>query len=275
MDVLSFSKSGRRAKLQAAPLPAEWARILERNVFPYRGLPPEDQRELQGHIQVFLAEKEFEGCGGLEITDEIRVTIAAQACILLLHRETDYYPGLHTILVYPSTYVAHERRWSPGGLVTEGPEPRIGEAWRHGPVVLAWDEVEADAADVRDGHNVVFHEFAHKLDEEDGVEDGTPELTRRSMYLAWARVVSREYEQLRRDAESGRATVLDKYGAENPTEFFAVATECFFTKPVQLRRRHPELYSELAEFYCQDPARLAEGQERLRSSEPPRQRRQT
>jgi Mlc titration factor MtfA (ptsG expression regulator) len=256
--MLGFFKKSRRAKLRAEPFPKEWLRILERNVSMYGTLTPEDQRELREHVQVFLAEKEFEGCGGLEITDEIRVTIAAQACVLLLHRDTDYYPGLHTVLVYPSTYVAHMRRWSEGGFVTEGPQPRLGEAWPHGPVVLAWDEVQAEAADVRDGHNVVFHEFAHKLDEEDGADDGTPALPRRSMYLAWARVLGREYEQLRRDARRDRPTVLDKYGAENPTEFFAVATECFFTIPLQLRARHPELYAELAEFYCQDPARSAE-----------------
>lgn len=259
--MFSLFAKGRRAKLRATPLPAEWLLILQRNVSLYRRLPPEDQRELQGHIQVFLAEKEFEGCGGLEITDEIRVTIAAQACILLLHRETDYYPGLHTILVYPTCYVAEDRRFSPDGVVTEGPQARLGEAWQRGPVVLSWDEVLANAADVRDGHNVVFHEFAHKLDEEDGVEDGAPELPRRSMYVAWARVLGQEYERLCRDADAGRPTVLDTYGAENTAEFFAVATECFFTEPVQLLRRHPALYRELAEFYRQDPAGLASEEE--------------
>jgi Mlc titration factor MtfA (ptsG expression regulator) len=247
-------RGGRRDKLRAQPFPRDWLAILERNVPLYRRLPPEDQRELQGHIQVFLAEKEFEGCGGLEITDEIRVTVAAQACVLLLHRETDYYPGLYSILVYPSAYVAEARKRSPGGFVTEGPEARLGEAWEHGPVILSWDDVRAGAADARDGHNVVFHEFAHKLDEEDGADDGVPALPRRSMYVAWARVIGREYEQLRRDAERGRPTVLDKYGAENPTEFFAVATEAFFTRPALLRRRHPELYEELEEFFRQDPA---------------------
>jgi hypothetical protein len=255
--MFNLFKKGRRAKLRTAPFPAKWLLILQRNVSVYRRLPPEDQQELQGHIQVFLAEKDFEGCGGLEITDEIRVTIAAQACILLLHRETEYYPGLHTILVYPTSYVAEARQYSPAGFVVEGPQARLGEAWPHGPVVLSWDDVRANAADVRDGHNVVFHEFAHKLDEEDGVEDGTPDLPRRSMYVAWARVLGREYRRLCRDADAGRPTVLDTYGAENTAEFFAVATECFFTKPAQLLRRHPTLYRELAEFYRQDPASLA------------------
>ncbi len=259
--MLNLFRRARRAKLRATPLPPEWVGIIERNVPLYRQLPPEDQRELRGHVQVFLAEKEFEGCGGLAITDEIRVTIAAQACVLLLHRETDYYPGLTTILVYPTGYVADGWRVLPGGLVIEGPEARAGEAWKHGPVVLAWDEVQATAADIRDGHNVVFHEFAHKLDEEDGAGDGTPALARASMYVAWARVLEREYRRLRRDAEAGRPTVLDTYGAENEAEFFAVATECFFTKPAQLLRQHPELYRELAEFYRQDPAALADAAE--------------
>ena len=248
-------RNRKREKLRTQPFAAEWLAILERNVPLYRSLPPEDRRELQGHIQVFLSEKEFEGCGGLEMTDEIRVTIAAQACILLLHRETDYYPGLYTILVYPSAYVAQARKRSPGGFVTEGPEARLGEAWEHGPVILSWDDVRAAADDARAGHNVVLHEFAHKLDEEDGADDGVPALPR-GMYVAWARVIGREYEQLRRDAETGRPTVLDKYGAQNPTEFFAVATEAFFTRPALLRRRHPELYDELADFYQQDPAGL-------------------
>jgi Mlc titration factor MtfA (ptsG expression regulator) len=247
-------RNRRREKLRTRPFPPEWAAILERNMPLYGRLSPEDKRELQGHIQIFLAEKDFEGCGGLEITDEIRVTIAAQACILLLHRDTDYYPGLYSILVYPSAYVAEARTLSPGGFVTEGPQARLGEAWEHGPVILSWDDVRADATEFRAGHNVVFHEFAHKLDEEDGVDDGVPALPRRGMYVAWARVVGAEYERLRRDTAKGRPTVLDKYGAQNPTEFFAVATEAFFTRPGPLRRQHPELYEELAEFYRQDPA---------------------
>ncbi|NLW50243.1 MAG: zinc-dependent peptidase [Candidatus Brocadiaceae bacterium] len=141
--MLGFSKDRRRARLPEEPFPEEWLRILESSVPLYGELSPDDQRELRGHIQVFLAEKEFEGCGGLEITDEIRVTIAAQACFLLLHRKTDYYPGLYTVLVYPSSYVAHTRRWSAGGIVTEGPQVRLGEAWRHGPVVPARDRVRA------------------------------------------------------------------------------------------------------------------------------------
>jgi MtfA peptidase len=249
----------RRERLRATPVPDAWRAIVERNVALYRRLPEADRRELLAHIQVFLAEKHFEGCGGLELTDEIRVTIAAQACVLLLHRETDYYPECASILVYPHAYMAPVLEQSGYGVVHEGASARLGESWVRGVVVLSWDDVLAGAADVHDGHNVVLHEFAHQLDQEDGSGDGAPPLPRRSMYVAWARVLSAEYEALRADAASGRRSVLDHYGATNPAEFFAVASECFFEKPQQMRAKHPELYDELREFYAQDPLRLVGG----------------
>lgn len=234
--------------------PGAWSRILERNVPYYQRLPVEDQRELVGLVQIFLAEKEFEGCGGLEITDEIRVTIAAQACVLLLHRATDLYPMLQTILVYPHTYVAPENFHNPDGTVSEGGEARLGESWFRGPLVLSWDDVLQAAHDVRDGHNVVFHEFAHQLDSETGSTDGAPVLPKRSMYIAWARVLGGEYSALLDALEHHRQTVIDEYGATNPAEFFAVVTECFFENAVSLKTRHPGLYSQLVSFYKQDPA---------------------
>lgn len=240
-------------------MPDAWRAIVARNVALYRRLPEADQRELLGHVQVFLAEKHFEGCGGLALTDEIRITIAAQACVLLLHRETDYYPECASILVYPNAYVAPVLEQSGDGVVHEGASARLGESWVRGVVVLSWDDVLAGAADVHDGHNVVLHEFAHQLDQEDGSGDGAPPLPRRSMYVAWARVLSAEYAALRADAASGRRSVLDHYGATNPAEFFAVASECFFEKPTQMQAKHPELYDELREFYAQDPLRLAGG----------------
>jgi Mlc titration factor MtfA (ptsG expression regulator) len=252
--VFGFFKQRRRERLRSEPFPPEWEAILRRNVPCYARLIEADRRELQGHIKVFLAEKHFEGCGDLELTDEIRVTIAAQACLLLLHRETDYYPRLITILVYPHAYVAKSVEPIGGGVVLEGETCRLGEAWTGGVVVLSWDDVRAGAGDIHDGHNVVLHEFAHQLDQEDGAADGAPILDRRSMYVAWARVLGSEYEQLRRDAERGRQSVLDDYGATNPAEFFAVATECFFEKPNQMKKKHPELYEELKEYYRQDPA---------------------
>ena len=251
-------RNRRRERLRSEPFPPAWLAIIERNVSIYYRLPEADQRELQGHIQVFLAEKHFEGCGGLELTDEIKVTIAAQACLLLLHRETGYYPRLITILVYPHAYVAKSVQPIGGGVVLEGETARLGEAWKDGVVVLSWDDVRRGASDLHDGHNVVLHEFAHQLDQQDGLADGAPILEHRSQYVTWARVLSDEYDQLRRDTEQGRRDVLDEYGATNPAEFFAVATECFFEKPIQLRRKHPQLFEELKAYYRQDPAELVQ-----------------
>lgn len=258
--MLGILKNHRRRRLREEESASEWLRILDA-LSAYRRLPPADQRELQGHIRVFLDEKYFEGCGGLEMTDEIRVTIAAQACMLLLHRDTDYYPGLKTILVYPSSYVATGKHVGPGGVITESEGVRAGESWHAlaspasgGPVVLSWRDVVTGAADINDGHNVVFHEFAHQLDAEAGGLDGAPQLGKRSSYIAWARVLSGEYAALLEDLKRDSPTWLNSYGATNPAEFFAVLTESFFEQAALMKRTHPDLYSQLAEFYRQDPA---------------------
>jgi Mlc titration factor MtfA (ptsG expression regulator) len=254
-------KQRSRKKLQAAPFPPAWEKILAARCPFYLRLPKEDQRELQGHIQVFLAEKNFEGCGGLTVNDEMRVSIAAQACLLLLHRNTDYYPGLRSILVYPSTYFVKQTRHVGGGVLAEAHEARAGEAWDSGAVVLAWDAVCQGTAEPEDGYNVVFHEFAHQLDYEDGWANGAPALgeghawsRRKRRYSAWARVLSKEFERLCAAADEGKAMLLDEYGTTDPAEFFAVATECFFERPREMRDMHPELYQVLKEYYCQDPA---------------------
>ena len=244
----------RRRRLLNRPFPQEWEEILVRTIPRYKHLSVSDRKELQGHIQIFLAEKRFEGAAGLTMTDEIRVTIAAQACMLLLHRRTDYYPGLSSIIVYPHEYVARHTERASGGLVREGPQVRLGESSPRGAVVLSWDHVRAGASDVHDCRNVVFHEFAHQLDAEDGRVDGAPPLPQRSMYIAWARILGAEYEKLRGKAARGQEALLDRYGAASPAEFFAVATECFFQKPKRMRAEHPELYEELKAYYQQDPA---------------------
>lgn len=247
-------KRRRRRRLREQPFPPAWRGIVERNVPCFRTLPPEDQRELLGHVQVFLAEKRYEGCGGLEISDEIRVTIAAHACRLLLHRDTDYFAKTGTILVYPSRYFVEAERRLPSGVVAEGPAVRHGESWYRGPVVLAWDDVLRLAAGLPRGRNVVLHEFAHQLDSESGAMEGAPALPKRAMYAAWGRVFQRDYDQLVEAAQHGRPSVLDYYGATSPAEFFAVATEVFFEQPAALRSRHRELYEQLALYYRQAPA---------------------
>jgi Mlc titration factor MtfA (ptsG expression regulator) len=247
-----FYRHKRRALL-AAPLPDDWLAILKRNIPLYSLLPAGLQKQLHGHINVFLHDKQFIGCGGLEMTDEIRLTIATQACMLLLNRETGYYPLLSTILVYPVTYVADETV-SDGLIVTKQKKARMGESWHRGPVVLSWDDVRHGASDAADGDNVVFHEFAHQLDQENSGSDGAPLLERRSQYAAWARVLSQEYEELQGLVGRHKKSLLNPYAAKNPAEFFAVVTETFFERPRKLKREKPELYKELSIFYKVDPA---------------------
>lgn len=233
--------------------PSKWEEILLKNLALYRHLPAELREQLRNDIKIFLSEKRFEGLGGLEMTDEIRVTIAGEACLLLLNRENRDYPGLISILVYPTAYVAEETRHIGGGVYAEGPSVRLGESWQHGSVVLAWDNVRQGGMNAEDGHNVVIHEFAHQLDQEDGAADGAPILGKNSSYAVWAHIMSEEYERLRFGSRHHKKHVLDDYGATNPAEFFAVATEAFFEKPRQLRKKSPYLYAELAEFYNLDP----------------------
>jgi Mlc titration factor MtfA (ptsG expression regulator) len=254
-DMFRFFKRRRRRQLRAQRVPGEWRSIISRNVPFFDRLPPEDQRELLGHVQVFLAEKNFEGCGGLQLTDEIRVTIATQACLLLLHRRTDYYPRLVTILVYPSGFAVEEKRHLEGHIWSESREDRLGETGRQmGSMVLAWDAAKSGATDPSDGKNLVLHEFAHQLDFEDFAADGVPALGSRGDKLSWARVMKMEFAALRAADETGIPTLLDTYGATNPAEFFAVATEAFFERPRALRRQHSRLYDELERFFRQDPA---------------------
>lgn len=247
-------KERRRERLRAQPVPEAWKDILNRNFSLYGHLPDRLKNELHGHIRVFLAEKNFEGAGGLEMTDEIRVTIAAQACALLLNRPTDYYPQLQSIIVYPTSFEVEDPVEFSDNQYLEDTEVRVGESWHSGAVVIAWDQALNTGRDLNDGQNVIFHEFAHQLDEENESSDGIPQLPRIAGYLPWARVLGKEFKKLRRSADTGTRTLLDHYGATNEAEFFAVATECFFEKPAQMKKLHPELYEQMKLFYNQDPA---------------------
>lgn len=249
-------KNFRRNRIRKKPFPQQWLDIIEKNVPYYNGLPANDKNQLQKHILIFLAEKQFEGCGGLKITDEIKITIAAYACILLLNRKTDYYPRLRSILVYPETFIAPHKSYLPGGIVAEGHIPLRGQSWHKGPVILSWDDVRHSYADAHDGQNVVFHEFAHQIDSSGGEADSSEVLKKRSTYIAWARVLQKDFEKLKKAVTKNRPTLLGGYAATNEAEFFAVITEFFFEKPKELKNIHPELYNELKRFYNQNPAEL-------------------
>jgi Mlc titration factor MtfA (ptsG expression regulator) len=252
--IFGFLKERRRNRLRARAFPNEWLKIIKNRVAFFVRLSAADQAELLDHIQVFLAEKRFEGCAGLEITDEIRVTIAAQACLLLLHRRTDYFPWLLTILVYPSTYLVEENRPVEGPVWGEGKMSRLGETGRTmGSMVLAWDAVKSGAADPSDGKNVVLHEFAHQLDYENFATDGAPALATREQQMSWREVMRTEFASLRAADDTGIPTLLDTYGATNPAEFFAVSVEAFFERPSALCSRHPKFYAELQRYFDQSP----------------------
>jgi Mlc titration factor MtfA (ptsG expression regulator) len=251
---LPWLAARRRARVLEHPFPPEWHRILRRRV-PIAGrLPPDLRHQLRQRIQVFLNEKPFLGCAGLEITDEVRVTVAAQACLLLLGKPSSFgFSGLRQVLVYPGALETGQVRTHSNGVVEHVDDHRSGESWGQGQVVLSWDDVCAGASDPGDGYNVVLHEFAHQLDQETGVANGAPELATRAAYERWSSVLGREFEQLRGRVDRGEATLLDDYGATEPAEFFAVATECFFELPVRMADEHPELFRTLHTYYRIDP----------------------
>ena len=246
--------SRRRRRLRARPFPAAWRDLVRRRVPLVNRLPADLQLQLKGHVQVFLDEKQFIGCAGFEITDEVRVTIATQACLLLLNRRTDYFGALREILVYPAAFAADRTHTDTQGLVQEGRQVMSGESWERGQVILSWEDVLAGAAVVDDGRNVVLHEFAHQLDQETGYANGAPRLFDRLHYARWSRVLGEEYALLREQVMTGATpTVLQTYGATNPAEFFACATEVFFEQPHTLAAAHPKLYEEFAGFYRVEP----------------------
>ncbi|MDF7801214.1 zinc-dependent peptidase [Pontiellaceae bacterium B1224] len=227
-------------QLYSAPTPEHWRPMLEKTLPMVGKLSSEHWTQLSGLMNVFINTKHFEGCGGLEITEEMKVTVSAQACMLLLGRDVKVYPKLKTVLLYPHTY-------------TDGETARLGESWNIGVVVLSWNSVVGGARNFADGHNVTFHEFAHQLDQEDGAADGAPILGESNAYQTWARVFSHEFEELVEKTEHGQKDVMDDYGTTNPAEFFAVATETFFEKPRQMKSKHPELYEKLRGYYKVDP----------------------
>jgi Mlc titration factor MtfA (ptsG expression regulator) len=241
----------RQQRLRARPFPAAWDTILKQRVPLAAQLPPELRRRLLGQVQVFIAEKAFIGCRGQVIDDEVRVTIAAQACLLLLgHEGADCYPRLRQVLVYPDAFVVHREQALPGGVIASQRQALAGESWAQGQVILAWSEVRAGATDGGDGHNVVLHEFAHQIDQDSGTADGRPWRRSAAARQRFAAVMDAAFERLQLQP----STAIDAYGASAPAEHFATATEAFFERPQALAAEEPQVYDELAQLYRLDPA---------------------
>ena len=243
----------KRQRISKMPFPNEWRAILKRRMPYFRSLPSDLQLQLKQHIKVFIAEKQFIGCQGIIIDDEMRVTIAAQACLLLLNRDTDYYPKLKQILVYPSLFIVNNQQQDTNGIIWEKQNILSGESWEFGKVILSWHTAVEDAAQPFDGHNVVIHEFAHQLDQEDGHSNGAPLLASSKDYAQWSSIMAQEYTSLQYQANHQEFSIFNYYGATNPAEFFAVVTETFFEKPLEFSQQHPRLYQQMSHFFKLDP----------------------
>jgi len=243
----------RRQRIRRQPFPAEWRQILRRRVPYFRALPADLQLQLKKRIQVFLAERPFIGCAGLEVTDEMRVTIAAQACLLVLNRRGESFANLRQILVYPGPFVVDKLHADGSGVLQEQRQALAGESWTIGQVVLSWEDTLAGAETTGDGRNVVIHEFAHQLDQENGRANGAPPMAGKARRARWSRVLGAEFEALQQGLRDGRPMLLSSYGAGDPAEFFAVVSEVFFEQPGPLAAGHGDLYQVLREFYRVDP----------------------
>ena len=253
----------RHRRLHGQPFPAAWRKLLQKKWALYRHLPPPLQKRLQGMIQVMLADVPFVGCDGLVVTDDMRVMVAAQACLLVLERPGPPYPELRQVLLYPGPFVVDAQHPQPGGVISQGREVRLGESWQHGQVVLSWPDALAGAltgqwapAQASDNEsrlhpatNVVIHEFAHQLDQETGPANGAPALRPGQSARTWAQTFQREFEDLRWLADAGEPTLIDPYGATAPEEFFAVAAEAFFMQPRAMAEQHPALFGQLQRYF--------------------------
>jgi len=244
----------RRSRIAQQPFPAAWRRILRRRVPYLRHLPAARLAQLKQAIQVFLAETPFIGCAGLTVSEEMRVTVAAQACLLLLGRPDLRFADLRQVLLYPAAFVVDRVDAGPAGVQSEHRRVLAGESWGLGQVVLSWHDVVEGAAIADDGRNVVIHEFAHQLDQQTGRANGAPALARPQDRRRWAEVLQVEYQAVQERLRLGRPGLIDPYAATDPAEFFAVLSEVFFERPALLQDGHPELYAELARFYQLDPA---------------------
>jgi Mlc titration factor MtfA (ptsG expression regulator) len=248
------TRARRRRRAAAVPFPEGWRDVLRHRWPVWATLDDDERSRLEHLVAVFVADKQWEAARRFEITDEVRVLVAAQACLLILGLdEVDVYGWVRTIIVHPSTVVLRGQRSTDiPGVMSDGAYHVLGEAHHHrGPVVLSWSAVKSDARHPARGTNVVLHEFAHKLDMLDGTVDGTPPLLDDERRRRWVRVCTRELRAIRAGTSG---PLLRDYGGQDPGEFFAVATEVFFTRPVELREAKPQLYEVLADFYRQDPA---------------------
>lgn len=248
-----WSKKQARRELLATPLAPEQRKVILQQVPILRRVPGDLLNKLDGKVNLFLKQVEFYGCDGLEVTDDMQLSIAAQACLLVVNSDL-WYDNLTTVLIYPGAFKSRQQRRS-GYVVTEKEIVRTGESWDRGPVILSWAHSKQGALDDHDGQNVVFHEFAHQIDDLSGGTNGVPVLTKGQSFAEWEHVFLAAYDAHVQAVEQGRPTVIDPYGATGHEEFFAVSVEVFFEQPQALKRAEPEVYAQLSQLFRLDPVR--------------------
>jgi len=245
-----FREWRRKRTLKSAPLDeALWKRVAAKLSF-LRGLPEQDTARLKQLVVLFLAEKEMHGAHGLQLTDEVRLSIAAQACLPILNLGLDIYQGWVGVIVYPGEFRVQKEEVDEDGVVHSFADELAGEAWPGGPVILSWEDVGL----AERGYNVVIHEFAHKIHMDGGGDENFPAARTGMDAAKWRKTLKESYDRFCAEVDSGEPTFIDPYAAEHPAEFFAVMSEAFFTESAVLARDWPELYEQLASFYRQDPA---------------------
>jgi MtfA peptidase len=252
--MFAFFRDRRRRKLLADPFPPWWEAVLARNVGHYPRLAPAERAKLRDITRILVAEKGWEGCNGVHVTDEMKLTVAAQAALLLLGIDHDYYARVPSVVVYPSGFQTPtaEDDWEDDGL---SDDYKSGQAVDRGPVILAWDDVLAEGKDPAGGYNVVVHEFAHQLDFCDDLHNGTPPLTDPAALARWGRVMTAALADHRREVEAGEETFFSEDAAESEVEFFADAAEAFYCRPADVNEMYPDVYALFADYFRVDPVR--------------------
>jgi len=247
-----WSKTQKRKSLLDTPLTDAQHQVILDEVPLIRRVPRELGAKLDGKISLFLDQVEFIGCDGLEVTQEMKLSIAAQACLIVVNTDA-WYETLRTILIYPGAFKSKRIDYT-GYVAHERETVRSGESWARGPVILSRHHSDQAASDSRDGHNVVIHEFAHQLDNLTGETNGIPILSPDQSFADWARVFSDGYSRHLDRIEKGAKTVINPYGAEGHEEYFATALEVFFEQPAQLKQDEAEVYDEIKKLLRLDPA---------------------
>ena len=248
--IFSWLRRQRRKRILAESFPQTWHDIIASNVRHVARLPLQRQKHLQDFVQVFVAEKNWEGCNGFSVTEEVKVTIAAQASLLVPDDSKHFFDNVLSVLIYPDTYISKDRDTNADGVVTESETAMLGQAVWRGPVVLSWDDVLAGGRGQTRGENLVLHEFVHQLDMMNGrFVDGIPPLESKVQLDRWLAVVKPEFQAHQRNCRRRTPTVFNCYGAQNEAEFFSVTVECFFENPVPMQLHHPQIYGLYSDYF--------------------------